>query len=394
MTRDVKSLTIPAVAAAANFASVLVGLWAISRFATGGAQLALLNLWAVWGIALGLLGNAGLLSATLDGQRWYRRRNIAVGTTGAILTGLMLLPLSTHLLNSKISWAVLAAVSVGVTYLLGRQRGALAAARRGAVALVVTAAENVLRAMLVLGVLLADQAALGALAICAPLLVSLVIFAILVRRESPSIDGKPTPGHRPVAVGLLAGTPAVLAYGIVPVLTLLDYTDELDQVALAATLLRGPVVLAGFLAPWLLEQISELNTRAWRVIMLGGFVVALCQALIGFALEANGSVALISSAAAAAVCAVGAYVLVTVRPQGLRRSPGPIGVVALAVSLLVLIVLRGQPSSLTFLPVAAGSLIIAAFVDAGEGIASAGRTVSQSVRTSDSATPEVGEWAA
>ena len=120
MALNPKSLAVPTIAATANFGAVLFGLWAISEYATGGEQVALLNLWAVWGIGLGLLGNAGLLSGLSDRAQWYRPRNLRVSAAATIASGAILVPLSRQLFDARTSWALWGAVSVGVLYILGR----------------------------------------------------------------------------------------------------------------------------------------------------------------------------------------------------------------------------------------------------------------------------------
>lgn len=366
MALNPKSLAVPTIAATANFGAVLFGLWAISEYATGGEQVALLNLWAVWGIGLGLLGNAGLLSGLSDRAQWYRPRNLRVSAAATIASGAILVPLSRQLFDGRTSWALWGAASVGVLYILGRQRARLTLAKHGATALVVTATENVLRAALLVGVLRVGGAQLGALVICGPLVLSAGAFHLLLRRQASKIELAPRDERRSVAVGLLAGLPAILAYGVVPVMTVLGRTGDLDHVAIAATLLRGPLLLASFAAPWALERVRTIAPAQRRVIIGVSVAVVSLQAIVGVAVPSSGLIALLVSATSAAVAAVAAYTLVAV-PRSFRAHPALIAVVAVLAAGAALLVVGGQSNAFAFLPVAVASLMIAALVEATAG---------------------------
>lgn len=349
-------------ATAANFGAVLVGLWAISRFSNGDDQVALLNLWATWGIALGLIGQFGLISGVLDRRSWSSTRNVAWAFGCGSASLVVLLPLDDHLFAGRGSWTFIAAVMAGALYLLGRQRGALSIRQRGLSAVVVTAAENILRVAFLTGVLLIDRPALGSIAIVAPMALSFVGFAWLAQ-GGLELESAALTETRSIAVSLLAGVPAVLAYGVVPILTVLGNVDQLDVVAFAATLLRGPLIVAAFLAPWFLQRNTELSAK-WR----RGIIVAAALSVIGHvgfvAVPGIGDTpALLLAACAAACTAAAAYLLVILSP---RAISGKTALTAAAVAVVTWtatsVVLRDGPNDRAFFGVAFASLAIVAIV--------------------------------
>ena len=354
-----------AVATFANFGAVLVGLWAISRHASGDDQIALLNLWAAWGISLGLVGQVGLISGVLDRRGWYENRNLSWAAGAVVLTTVVLLPARSQLFAGRGAWALIAGAMAGLLYLLGRQRAALSLRQRGVSAVVVTAVENVLRAVLLTAVLVADQPSFGAAAIATPLVISFFIFSRLSEDRLELSDVAMTES-RSVAVSLLAGIPAVLAYGVVPVLTLLGNVEDLDQVAFAATLLRGPLIIAGFLAPWFLERVSQLEASWRHRIVVLALVAVAAQILVAFLPAGIATFwLLLLAAAAAALAAVSAYLLVVLSPIDITFKVAVFaGGSALVAYAVTSIILREAPSHWSFSAVAVASLAVIAIVEA------------------------------
>lgn len=350
------------VATAANFGAVLVGLWVISRYSSGDDQVALLNLWAAWGIALGLLGQVGLISGVLDRQEWVSQRNILWAVLVAVLIIAVLAPVRRQLFPQNELWVVFAGVMAGALFVLGRQRADLSLRQRGVSAVAVTAAENVIRALFLTVVLVTDRPTLGAVAIAAPLAVSLVVFASLSAGDlepKTSAMGE----SRSVAVSLLAGVPAVLAYAVVPILTLFGSVEALDLVAFAATLLRGPLILAAFLAPWFLGRVPQLNRQWRRHILFAAALSTAVQVVFGLTSNFDGALPLLVSAVLASVTAVTAYLLVVLSPSGISTNIAiSSGTAAIVAATSTMFVLRDQPTYLAFLGVGFASLLIVVMV--------------------------------
>lgn len=373
---DPRTVAIPGVAAVTNFAAVLGGLWLISRYSTGQTQISLLNLWAIWGIGLGFFGQAGLLSAVLDGRPWLSRRTVAPTLIISAATATATFPAVGPLFGGHISWLLIGSASTGLLYLLGRQRGRLTSQRRGHLALIVAAGENLLRLGLVSLAAATDSFSFGALAICGPLLVS---FAIFARLTTGSPEPKPSGAHevRSTAMGLLSGVPAILAYGLVPALTLVARTERLDQIALASTVLRGPLILAGFLAPWLLERSGAYPQSQRRAVLLLAAGVLSAQAGVAVFIPLGELSALMTSAACTAIVACCAYFVIAFAPRPLELvTATAVGVGAFGLAGLSMVLLRDQPDHFVFLAVAVGCLFLASFAELFANQASSSRATS------------------
>ena len=150
-------------------------------------------------------------------------------------------------------------------------------------ALAVTAGENVLRlaALLFAFAVLEDVGTAHVIAVVAPLAVSVLALDLLSSRPHPkgSLD---TTGQQSVPFGLLAGVPSLLAYLVVPALSILGTTDDLDAFAIASSLGRGPLLIATFAAPALLQTLySTRMAAALRRVRLGAAALLVVQVAAG-----------------------------------------------------------------------------------------------------------------
>ncbi len=353
----------------ANFGAVLVGLWAISSFSKGADRVALLNLWATWGVLLGMVGQVGLLSGVLDHKEWRAPRNSAWAGGVTLLVGVALLPVRSTLFAAHESWVAVAAIMGGALYILGRQRGALSLRQRGASALVVTSLENVVRAVLLSSVLIAGRPSLGSIAIAGPLLISFAAFDRLIATRPnlavAPVDRPAVDGPRSIAVSLLAGVPAALAYAVVPLLTLFGNTANIDRIAFAATILRGPLIIGGFLAPWFLERSPELKA-SWRNRLAATATIAVALQIGGAFMFArvsgignDGLASLLLQSVAASTAAAAAYLLVMLSPKRITaQTATAAGVLALVTAVVTLWLVSAEPSGLSFIGVGLASLAI------------------------------------
>lgn len=253
-----------------NFPVVLAGLVAITVGAEGNDEIALLNLWALWGIAQGLLGQVAQVSGVLDGRHWTDPRALRLIPQTALPATIVAFLLADTWFPDHRSWWIATLFLLAAVVVIGRQRAVLIRRLDGTHALVVAALENSIRSAAIIVLLVATAEGDGALgwgavAIIAPFAVSIALLANRIETGVPAgIDGEPSatgPSVRSVASGILTGMPALAAYAIVPGLTLLDATDDLGSIAIAASLLRGPLLVTTFLAPVLLERWVVTDTE-------------------------------------------------------------------------------------------------------------------------------------
>jgi len=257
-----------AAATVINFPVVFAGFLIIVWKTDGNDEIALLNLWSSWGILLGLLGQVGLISGFMDrgGVRApIVPRNAAVFSAIAAAVAFVF---RSRLFPDHELWWLAVGIIAAATYVIGRQRAEFTLGRDSITAVVIAAIENVARTLLVLIFVLAGSASLAVLAIVLPFFLSLA----LLQTRSPIVNTdwneheKTWPSS--IAPGVLAGVPALAAYSIVPVLSILELTDDLDRIAIAAALVRGPLLAAAFIAPWILEQLSGGNSDDFRWLAL------------------------------------------------------------------------------------------------------------------------------
>jgi hypothetical protein len=247
-----------ALATVANFPLVFLGILAIATQSSGDQEIALLNLWAIWGFLQALLGQVGLATAVLDRMAWNAPPILARAAGAGVLTIAIVAPLRSRLFPGHERWVLAAGAAAFAVFLIGRLRGDRSLAGDGVSTVVVTAAENLLRTALLLVLLLADRGSIADLAIVAPFLLSIV--ALEQRRHrrpagAPGNDAASSPAR--VWGGVLVGLPAVAAYALVPGLTLLDEVADLDAVSIATSLLRGPLLVATFASAWILQEFLD-----------------------------------------------------------------------------------------------------------------------------------------
>ena len=270
-------------AVALNFPVVFASLVLITTQTNGNDEVALLNLWAWWGVSNGLLGQFGLITGVLDRQGtkdapiWFHAGLLAVGA-GAIAA-----LLESRLFPNHGAWWAAAALLSALAYLAGRARSMLTLRCEGENALAVTAGENVLRlaALIVAFALLDHVGSAHVIAVVAPLAVSVLALDLLSSRPHPK-GNLDINGQQSVPFGLLAGVPSLLAYLVVPALSILGTTDDLDAFAIASSLGRGPLLIATFAAPALLQTLySTRMAAALRRVRLGAAVLLVVQIAAG-----------------------------------------------------------------------------------------------------------------
>ena len=125
-----------------NFPVVFVGLVAIATQASGDAEISLLNLWAAWGIALGLLGQLGLVSGYLDREAWTAAGPLKVTAAVGIIAGALAFSVRSRVFPDNEWWWSLVALVAATVFLIGRQRAQRSLDGDGLFALAITAVEN------------------------------------------------------------------------------------------------------------------------------------------------------------------------------------------------------------------------------------------------------------
>lgn len=324
MTRQSKGAPrlLAAVATIFNFPIVLIGLLLIVIGTDGDDTIALLNLWAVWGLANTLLGQIGLLAASTDGRSWVDRRSLELSAGFAVATGVVLGMFRNILFPGHGWWWLIGAVLAAAAHLAGRQRGAMTTRNDGAATVVITAIENLLRVALIGVVVLVgtDAIAPASLAIAAPFVLTI---AIQARRLQPGdVDALASPkgNATPVAIGVLAGLPGVSAYGLVPALTLLGDVEDLDEIAFAVSLLRGPLIVAVFASAWLLERLRRhrVSTTAPAILALA---LLATQLTLERVVEPGLTVGLALHGACAGAALLTGYTIVLADSARLARDP-------------------------------------------------------------------------
>ncbi|RZV41857.1 MAG: hypothetical protein EX269_15745, partial [Acidimicrobiales bacterium] len=239
-TRDTPGQIMGAAATVINFPVVFAGFLIIVWKTDGNDEIALLNLWSSWGILLGLLGQVGLISGFMDRlgpTALSVRRNAMVF---AALAAVVAFVFRSRLFPDHETWWAAVGFIAAATYVIGRQRAEFTLGKDSITAVIIAAGENVVRTVLVLIFILAGSADWGALAIVLPFIVSITVLHSRSPVINPEMERANTTAL-PSAIepGILAGMPALAAYAVVPGLSILELTEDLDRIALAAALLRG-----------------------------------------------------------------------------------------------------------------------------------------------------------
>lgn len=247
-----------ALATVANFPLVFLGILIIATQSAGDEEIALLNLWAIWGFLQALLGQVGLATAVLDRIAWNAPPVLARAAAAGALTLAVVAPLRSRLFPGHERWVLAAGAAAFAVFLIGRLRGDRSLAGDGVSTVIVTAAENLVRTALLVIMLFADRGSIADLAIVAPFLLSIVALEQRGRRR-PAGASADHAASSPARVwgGVLVGLPAVAAYALVPGLTLLDEVADLDAISIATSLLRGPLLVATFASAWILQEFLD-----------------------------------------------------------------------------------------------------------------------------------------
>ncbi len=263
--RDSRS-SVGVLATALNFPLVFIGILAITTQTDGDQEIALLNLWALWGFLQALLGQVGLATAVLDRLRWNVPSVLARAGLLALTAGLLVGPFRSRLFPGQERWTAAVMVTAGAVFLIGRLRGGRSLAGDAVSTVVITAVENLVRTTLLLLILAADRDPVADVAIVGPFLLSI----ILLHRRGREGDLGPAESSSPARIwsGVLAGLPAVAAYAVVPGLTLLGTVDDLDAYSIATSLLRGPLLVATFASAWIVQGLLGGDAPSWRFGLL------------------------------------------------------------------------------------------------------------------------------
>ncbi len=334
-----------------NFGAILVGLFLIVWATSGNDEIAILNLWSAWGLFLGLFGQIGLISGVLDGTHWRSGRVFGHAALYLTLGAAGAAALRDRLFPEHGNWWVAVGIVALSTYLIGRRRSELTRQNRGSVALWIAAAENVARAVLlgiaflIGGANVAFGADLAVVAIVAPFALSIVL---LNRVDDPDLSatetGTEAASTAAMLVGVLAGVPALLAFGVVPALSVLERTDRLDLLAIAVMVARAPLVLGGFISPLILETDRTVGARTrWSISGVAG-VAVLIQVLWLVTTNTNEIVNLAVLAVAAAASAGAGYVLVLASAPSINNASAP-GVAITGAAVAFFAVLLAVPDS-------------------------------------------------
>jgi len=356
-----------------NFPVVLAGLVAITLGADGNDEIALLNLWALWGIAQGLLGQVAQVSGVLDRRAWTDPRALRlIPQTAVPATLLAFLLADTWFPDHHWWWAATLFLLVAVV-IIGRQRAELIRRLDGTHALVVAALENSIRStsVIVLLVASAERDGLlgwGAVAIVGPFAVSIALLANRIESSDPaphaSVHGERSAPARSVASGILTGLPALAAYAVVPGLTLLGETDDLGSIAIAASLLRGPLLVTTFVAPVLLERWVVLEAKR---IPVGVFLIPLVlvglQVLASVAIDTDSVGQLVVQTVLAGAIAGLTYLLILRMLNTLAPTLTALWASTLAAAVFVVVLITSSATDLVHPFVALGATCAAiAFV--------------------------------
>jgi len=303
--------TTAAAATGLNFPIVLVGLALIVTLTDGGDSVALLNLWSVWGFANTLVGQIGLLSASTDGLAWTDRRVLTRSLLFASAAALLLIPFRDRLFPDHAWWWLAGATIAGAAHAAGRQRGLMTAGNDGASTVVITMFENLTRVVLLCIVLAlgGNVLTLAGATIAAPFFLTLAMQGHRLRSGHRNSRIGPTTQPTSISTGVLAGLPGVSAYAIVPGLTLLDEVADLEELAVAVSVLRGPLIVTMFASAWILEQLRR-RQRSTRGLTLLTVTLVLAQLVVGGLVDPSSVVALVAQGACAGTALLAGYVVV------------------------------------------------------------------------------------
>ena len=99
------------IATAANFPIVFVGIIAITAMTSGDDEIALVNLWALWGFLQALAGQIGLVTASLDRRSWRDGSVMVRAASVAVFSGLVVFPFADRLFPGHERWTIAVAVA-------------------------------------------------------------------------------------------------------------------------------------------------------------------------------------------------------------------------------------------------------------------------------------------
>ncbi len=319
----------------ANFALVLSVLVAISLLGTEQFDTGIVNVWSIWGIAHVSIGQTLQVITALPraGSRtksWL----VVVGTT-LLATAVVLLLRDRLFPSLGLSWSCAAIVGVVAAGASGVLRGDLVRQRRATASLAVVCSENALRALLVVSFLAFDVgASLLPWSIVLPFLLSLPLLLALGTARSGNPDRAVADlSDSPEMSATMGGAaltmiPSLVSYALIPVLSALDNlpsTIDVDALAFDAALARGPVQVAVFLAPKVLEWMIDPATSGRRsALATPAMLAALCLGCVAAAALVGstsfvGRVALVAVVGATGLCGYAALLDSVDRVQGGRQ---------------------------------------------------------------------------
>ncbi len=350
-------------ATALNFPLVFIGIVAITTQTDGDQEIALLNLWALWGFLQALLGQVGLATAVLDRLRWNVPAVLARAGLLSLAAGLLVSPFRGRLFPGHERWIAAVMVTAGAVFLIGRLRGGRSLAGDAVSTVVITAGENLVRTSLLLLILAAGRDPIADVAIVGPFLVSIVF----LHRRSGEGDAGRADSSSPARIwsGVLAGLPAVAAYAIVPGLTLLGTIDDLDAYSIATSLLRGPLLVATFASAWIVQGLRSGDAPSWR------FGLVLPVLLVAQLVVESLGIGLIPGLVIHGFASGTALFLTYMMTLGALSDIDQLGRRAVAATMLAVVVfvvlLRASPSDLVhpFLSLTAAATAIGAFAMIG-----------------------------
>lgn len=144
------------VATLVNFPVVLAGLVAITLGAEGNDEIALLNLWALWGVGQGLLGQVAQVSGVLDGRHWTDPRALRLLPLVALPATIVTFLLADTWFPGHRTWWLATLFLLAAVVIIGRQRAVLIRRLDGTHALVVAALENSIRSAAIIVLMVAS----------------------------------------------------------------------------------------------------------------------------------------------------------------------------------------------------------------------------------------------
>ncbi len=303
-----------------NFALVFVGLLAIAFLGDGDIDQGLVNVWSIWGIAHVSMGQSIQVMAALSAPGKSARGYSFIVVATVLVAGLLIIAFKSSLFGSlSLWWVVAALLAVGSASVAGVLRGRLVRSGQASVALAIVCAENGLRAaLLTIGLAIGVSDSLIPFAVVAPFALSIpLLFKLWSRPGAVAIATAPASWGR----AMLPMVPALASYGLVPALSVLERLPaNVDALAIDAALARGPVQVAVFLAPKLLEYLMDSASTTRRIELSSPAVIAVLVVASLLASLLDGSENFLNRLLVAALVGVSALIGYLVLLDGVDRG--------------------------------------------------------------------------